>query len=213
MITAHHSVPAEFIDVVLSEGVIRPALVRIDPYSFDCNEILEMAHRDAQVNAKTQEMFLDWVDREKESLADFQRQEGFEGRQTSTQFSCLDFLAGDLDYVFLSLGAWARFPFQDTGFVFDAEALVDLGARVRKQDFVEGYEAALQRVLGRSYRSNEAFSKAATSALEFVKRGELHGTEALKFIRGEKWKHYSYPGSPELVWSGDLPVTLGAVKR
>lgn len=212
MIPAYHSIKKKFIGKVLREGVIRPAIVRLDPYSFDCGVVLEWFKNYVQVPRGTEEMFLDWVEREKESLADFQRQEGFKGDQTSTQFQCLDFLAGDIESVFLSLGSWAGDPFPKTGLIFDAEDLVNNGAWIRRHDFADGYEMAMQRVLSKRYTSYQKFVDKAVSDLDFVKRGELYGPDALEFIREGRWRD-SYEGTPELLWSGDLPADWGAVAK
>lgn len=60
----------------------------------------------------------------------------------------LDRLAGDNEYVFLSIGKryWSLLEDANYGFVFDAEQLIRAGAILRSQDLLSSYEEALEEV-------------------------------------------------------------------
>lgn len=122
---------------------------------------------------------------------------------THTLFNCVDVLAGDLDRVFLAVGAWFG-PFAN-GFVFDAGQLISAGARVRLSDLFHDFNQAIRRASRQSYRSTAAATRAIQGAIERVLDERTLEDEPAILALHDCAKR---PGTCELTWDGPLPINL-----
>lgn len=173
----------EMMNIVLDEGagtVNEPALQALDDLS------VEMA----------------------EAMHAWQKANGMIPTGTETDFQCVDFLAGDLDFVFLSVGGWVKFANDEpSGFVFDAEELLRNGAILRLMDLGPRYAAALRELLVKPWKSYSKARDGILAALAGVQsQGQLHGKQAIEFLRTSWALNSGRP--PEILWQGDLPVSL-----
>lgn len=216
MIRAYHFVPAPVLDDVLGLGRVEPGIMRIDPsiWIWDCQNRIrglvdDMRAAGDPVDETALSAIHELVAGKAEELARRQRREGAEARQTKTEFQCLDFLAGDLERVFLAVHDWPWFAAREvSGLVFDAEELIWNGGVVRPIDLAETYDAEVRKILKKPWKSGKKAAEAVLEALEGVKgRHEISSSEALRFVgaaaRGGNW-----PEPPELLWPEALPVDM-----
>lgn len=120
-----------------------------------------------------------------------------------TMFNCVDILAGDLGRLFLSVGDWYTVP---TGFVFDAEELVEKGAAFRPSDMLRNLDFAVENAVKERFRSVGAARKRIEQVIdEVVADNNFYGKEAVRELRHFAKKLY---GTEELVWEGRLPLDL-----
>ncbi len=131
---------------------------------------------------------------------------------THTLFNCLDFIAGDMESVFLSIGDWYAVP---NGFVFDAGRLLSIGAKFRPIDLLGFYERAISRIAKRRFASIPAAVEAVEKVIREVhdahetigKAGieELEACVAATEIAEGRKKDCP---TGEITWSGSLPLDL-----
>jgi hypothetical protein len=125
---------------------------------------------------------------------------------TQTLFNCFDVLAGDINLVFLSIGNWYSIP---NGFVFDAERLIDGGAKLRKRDLLGRYGEMFEAVSAEHFRSVVAAKRAILSGLEVILEAhQLEGREAKTWIREIYEEKENRRQDTELAWEGRLPLSL-----
>lgn len=210
---AYHLVPEELFESIVEKGKILPAIGRLDPSQIkeDCESFLfDVEHYgETEPVKKTLSALRSLIVEKVRDLKEHQKQKGIKPIRIETQFHCADFLADDLDAVFLSVHGWlewveipehGRWP---TGFVFDAEELVRLGARVRDYDFGARYGTEIERAVSYSYEEPEIAKHAIMRFLANVKQGEMSGRFALSFLK--EWKRGA-DDLPEIVWRGPLPL-------
>lgn len=227
MIEAFHLVPSrQAMDRIVARGEILPGSMRLDPDLFleKCElEFLELAEKasideDVKLNATVLGALKDLARESIEGLRRLQRSFGSEGTQRTTQYACPDLLAGDLQRVFLSVQDWPHWAAQISeedrfhGFVFNAEDLVEKGARLRPKDLLKDYRWALEDLLRTRMRSKDRAYVAAIKALDRVQRdGEWKSGSAIAFLISpsmyESRERAREEGSTvELVWDGPLPL-------
>jgi hypothetical protein len=130
------------------------------------------------------------------------------GNRESRQFFG-DVLAGDDQYVFLSLGRryWNdQYPTTNYGFIFDAERLLLDGAILRTHDLLSEYEELFDEAVSSiaPYRSPDEWSaqelanlKAATADLNMEYSGPNDAFYALQDAAKEQ--RFAYPGVREVL--------------
>lgn len=228
MIPAYHFASATAVDGILRQGKILPGIYRLDPsiWQWDCDNrirglledvanqaVLRARHQGAEAAEEPMDetalsALHDLVASRADELDRWQKRRRIEARQTKTEFECFDFLARDLEHVFLAAHDWPWFASREvSGFVFDAEELVWHGAVVRPVDLAETYNTEIRKVLERSWDSSEAATEAFEAAFAGAKRrNELRGSEALRFL--SQADPANWPEPPEVVWPGDLPIDM-----
>lgn len=131
---------------------------------------------------------------------------------THTLFNCVDLLAGELERIFLNPLDW--YGGLENGFIFDAEGLIERGARFRRDDLLGSFSHAVQEIADLDYRSEAEARDAIRAVLDDVREDlELRGREAVRELRacvaalasGESDRCSSYA---EVVWTGPLSVSL-----
>ena len=133
-----------------------------------------------------------------------------EDGQSQSLFNCVDFLAGDLDYVFLRPGDWYSV---DNGFVFDAADLFRKGARFRPRDLLGAYASAIKIVASQAYRTVREARLEIEAMIDLVKGDmEYRGIEALEVVKaclegGGVCAGQESPMS-EIVFPGPLPTGM-----
>ncbi len=210
-ILAYHYIPPKFVDTVLADGRIKTALEHTNPYKFRdyCEDSIKdlverMVDRNSDVVMRNVATLFYFVNKEVESVGEWQRDEGIEPVEGETKFYCWDFLAGDIEGVFLGLDNFPHWADVPNGLVFDAEELVRRGARLRMGDLLPRYEEAVRRVMTEDLEDYE-FIETLEEALQDVKtKGEFQGDAAIRKMRKGEWR--GVDESPELVWPGSLPV-------
>ncbi len=127
----------------------------------------------------------------------------------ASDLECEDVLAGDAERVFLSLGQWHTSR-SESGFVYDAEVLVGLGAAVRPKDLLHHYTRFVQDVLSNPDWSDppEAGDAIAKGLEEIRSRNEIRGSDAVGFLNGLSGAPRKVASESEVVWDGPLPVDL-----
>lgn len=127
---------------------------------------------------------------------------------TQSAFNCIDFLAGDFQGIFLWIARW-RSGFN--GFVFDAEQLLQNGARFRQDDLLGSYARSIQEAAQLSYPSPLEARAVIESMLEAAhEEGEASGEEGIRRMRAWLKVPVSHRSGrqPELFWPGALPLDL-----
>jgi len=203
MTPAYHSVTggAWTLDILLRRGVIQPAIRRVS-----CAVMKAECFGREGIAAK-------WPDADKNALAALEqlaREELKRCRQESSEesdggaFTCLDLIAGDLDYVFLSIGEWYGCPEGGSnGFVFDAEKLIRAGALFRSSDLLGHYQSDVEVAISLRYDDVTHARGVLEGMLQESLRQQRRGAEALHELEYGDWGRGS---GAELVWRGDLPV-------
>lgn len=232
---AFHLVPSrQAMDRIVARGEILPGAMRLDPDLFlqKCRlEFLELAdlasidEPEVKLNLTVLAALEELAKESVESLHRFQRKAGVEGTQRTTQYACPDLLAGDLQRVFLSLESWPSWAKQISeepqlhGFVFDAEDLVNGGARLRPRDLLRKYRHALEDLLRSKIRSKDKAYVEVLKTLERVQReGERRGPDALAFMFSDAMYRQREEAresgvTVELVWDGPLPLEMAVSVR
>lgn len=228
MIEAFHLVPSrEALNRIAARGEILPGSMRLDPDLFleKCElEFMELAEKasidepDVKLNTTVLAALKDLARESIEGLKRLQRVAGVDGTQRTTQYACPDLLAGDLERVFLSVADWPHWANQISeedrfhGFVFDAQDLVEKGARLRPKDILRDYRWALEDLLRTRMRSKDRAYVAAIKALQYVQReNEWKSGSAIAFLispsmQESREKAREEGSTIELVWDGPLPL-------
>jgi len=219
---AYHYVPGKYIGRVLGEGEILPAALRLYPGDF-INKCGRQAEDDVLFkipgrpgpSKKATEYFRRLVEEKVEEMRAIQKRLGIQPRRHISQFTCTDFLAGDPECVFLSLGWWVGRggpgDYLNSGFVFDALELVRAGAVVRTEDILVIYQNFTREIVMQEWKSFQEFSSALLIGYEEIRRSHsFGGKDAIAFVEqydDRKW-HLVTVNRPELLWCGSLPVDL-----
>lgn len=232
---AFHLVPSrQALDRIAARGEILPGAMRLDPDLFlqKCRlEFLELSDTasidepEVKLNLTVLAALEELAKESVEGLRRFQQEAGVEGAQRTTQYACPDLLAGDLQRVFLSLESWPSWAKQISeepelhGFVFDAEDLVNGGARLRPRDLLRNYRYALEDLLRSKIRSKDkAYSEILQTLKRVQREGERRGEEALAFMFSDAMYRQREEAresgvTVELVWDGPLPLEMAVSVR
>lgn len=220
MILAYHRVSSNrVLEAIMDAGRIIPAAYRLDPERIQglCADML----RDA--SGPGMQGVLELVE---EATAYFMEiQESFPGPKTrETALKCEDILSGDAGRIFLSPGTWSEagraLGWPLSGFAFDAERLIELGARFRPKDLGSSYWSLFRRVLENSDSPADAKERILDGIRKIHEKGELSGRDAIKALEifllkpGEEGltpderRKYEWPSGTEMVWDDPLPIDL-----
>jgi hypothetical protein len=220
MILAYHRLPSsDVLRLILDAGVIFPGVYRLDPAVIFrlCEEELSR-ERGTYVGEALLELSQEAVQYFREAQAAFLGQ-----KSEYTAFKCLDILSGDAGRIFLSPGTWSEaqraLGWPLTGFAFDAEALIQAGARVRREDFLSYYSGAARRTKEDPHiQSVEIAKKKFLSEIAKIHERELSGDEAIQALdpfrvqpgeearRPHERKKYEWSSGMEIVWDGPLAL-------
>lgn len=203
-IKAFHAVPAWAIESILQDGFIRPQVNRLSAsyWAESCDRWLEDLKYDinwGEILGSTESSeAVRTLISEKLEMAEAEK-------ATSTEFQCLDLIAGDLDYVFLQVGKWPDWTKSGrVGFSFDAVQLIENGALLRRKDIIRNYHLVVERALktwvpGDTVRSAR---KRIVDGLERVRNRHTHsGATAMRLL-----PEVASTGKAELLYPRDLPV-------
>lgn len=215
MVLAYHRVPSNAIlDQIASDGQILPAAMRLDPEVIrtQCLEPLENA------SGPGAEAVKELV----EEAVEFYSQ--YRGEASRTGLLCEDLLAGDGGRIFLSPGNWAEstraLGWPASGFAFDAEALIEQGARFREDDLGSKFKSLLLDVLQNSPSKEEGKENFLEGVRRILDRYEVGGQGALdkiqayKILPGQEEFHpyerrqSGWARHAEIVWEGPLGLDL-----
>jgi hypothetical protein len=224
MIKAYHRVSSNSaLRAIIDAGQVVPAAYRLDPSRIRelCRENigpwLDTASPAGQAAAELIEEAVTYF----EAL-----QEVGAAKTRATALKCIDILSGDAGRVFLSPGTWSEagraLGWPLTGFVFDAEVLVENGALLRKWDFFSNYQRVLRDVLeDRLIGSVEGAKERFLAGIKAIHDKQLSGADAIDILRRyeiaageEHLKPYEmqqrrgFSVQEELVWDGLLPLDL-----
>ncbi len=121
---------------------------------------------------------------------------------TGGLFNCTDLIAGDLGLIFLSPGDWYTVA---NGFVFDAQELLEKGARFRPNDLLGDYSAAISAAVRNEYSTvadaREAIEAMIDDVHAWMEFSGDKGYDTMKRFEG-------HPTHQEIVWPGPLPVSM-----
>jgi hypothetical protein len=225
MIKAYHRVSSNSVlKAIMEAGRIVPAAYRLDP-----DRILDLCEEDVGPRLDTASPAGQAVaELIEEAVAHFKAlQEEIRASKTrATALKCIDILSGDAGRVFLSPGTWSEtgraLGWPLSGFVFDAEILVENGALLRKWDFFSNYQGVLRDLIeDRSIRSVEEAKERFLAGIKAIHDRQLSersakaaiqpyeiatGEEHLKPYELQQKRGFSV--QEELVWDGPLSVDL-----
>lgn len=217
VIKAYHQVGGEewpegdlaaAVDEVLEIGRIIPAIDRLDRHEMEA-ECFDDPERGSTIRQK-------WPKATPNALAALEELARAKVNElprsdiTQSLFNCADLLAGDLDLVFLRPGNWYSVP---NGFVFDAQELLEKGARFRLKDLLGEYVHAIDVVVRHPYRSLRAARREILAMIDLVKSEmEYKGKAAYKIMEAcQKGKGVCKGGwstDQEIVWPGPLDLRM-----
>lgn len=221
MIKAYHRVSSNAaLKAIMDAGEIIPAAYRLDP-----DRIIDLCREDLdsklEGSSPSGQAIIELVE---EAISYFKdRQRGLQVEKTrATALKCIDILSGDAGRIFLSPGTWSEagrgLGWPLSGFVFDAEVLIENGAVLRKWDFFSNYQRVLGEILqDRSIQSVNEAKKRFLAGIQAIHGRQLVGGAAVDIIRRyeipagmEHLKPYEHNWHPyeELVWDGPLPLDL-----
>lgn len=207
MIKAYHSIYRTPLEEIVQAGVILPAAFRVDPDVLEghCESLIDEIRETAfdeggnWTAVKGIELLINNRLKEMASVSLQNTEE--------TGFYCADLLARDVYSVFMSIGDWEDFGRKHpTGFVFDAEELINKGAIVRIGDLLQEYDDIITDMLWSKYKSPEKVMNILNNRLEEAKReNEISGIRAINYIRSslKVYNELTYPG----------PLNLGLAKE
>jgi len=168
MIKAFHSVGTEHLsqkargaifDVIVETGAIFPAIFHVERDKMDaqCYRHVTRSIRAKFLKAdpRAWKAMVQIIDAALDRLPE-------EGHR-QTRFTCVDVLAGDLDRVFLGL-KWRKLV--PNGFVFNAEELLQKGARYRPIDLIQDFHETIKETVLKAYKTVPAAKRALTAALD-----------------------------------------------
>lgn len=211
----HYAGPA-YVDEILQRGVIAVGMERLVPsiWFSDCPERIRQQmdividDRRQAVDEIAAQALGDLASEMVEALHLWQKSNGVVPTSTKTDFQCFDFLAGDLEFVFLSVGDWIHWGWDEpSGFVFDTETLLRRGATLRTMDLGPRFAAAIRDVLVEPWKDYLKAKDAILTALAQVKQqGELRGRAAIEYLRDLPVWEGERPA--EVLWPGNLPVSM-----
>lgn len=122
--------------------------------------------------------------------------------ESSTKFTCLDLLAGDLDRIFLTVDHW--FGNIQNGFVFNAEDLIRNGAVVRHRDILDDVYRTLERICGKDFSTVAGARRSIQRAIrKVIGENTYYGLSAIEFLEDCVKRP---PCIAEVVWTGPLPL-------
>lgn len=220
MIPAFHRVSSnQALETIMAAGQIVPAAYRIDPELVQDLCSTDMLRDNSGPG-------VDGVRELVEEAAAYFRsvQAEFPGPKTrATALKCQDILSGDGGRIFLSPGTWSEagraLGWPLSGFVFDAEQLIKMGARFRKDDLYSTFWVLMDNAMNASSRAEakeivlgglhkihdtrEMGGEDALQALEMFRL--LPGEEAMSPHERQK---YEWRRGTEVVWDGPLPLDL-----
>lgn len=215
---AYHQVFGISVKELLRRGVLYPAIDHIDPNwipgscsnSID-NLVLEMHHEDRAVFEGAIAVLEDIVQSEASLIEKYQREEGIEGKSRHSELSCFDILANDFDKVFCSLFNWVRSPRLVSGFVFDADFLIENGAAVREVDLLEDYQEGLKTVISEQMTPEEyrqSFAQVIRDILNNYERTKEGAKKLLDQVEKHEKERTAIGGRGvlELVFPGPIPL-------
>lgn len=210
MIPAYHAVPKRAFRKVLGVGHLTPAIERLHPNVFtescerqisNLGDLLEGKRLDPIGMKVLKNLSSKMID----DLSRWQEESGIEASSEHTQLGCVDFLAKDVENVFLQVGRWPDWgSISPAGFVFNSEDLVERGATFRRRDLAPLYWSGLQKIMTRKFKDVGSAQKAITSMfLEIQRENDLIGSAALKALKERPGRQPA-----ELLWNGRLPIEL-----
>lgn len=215
---AFHQVWGISVKELLRKGSLKPAIDHIDPdfiadSCFDAVDDLqmEMIRKDRAVSYDAVEVLHEIVQHEAEMVEEYQRDEGIQGRTTHSNLTCLDILAHDFDKIFCSAFNWIDPSANPSGFVFDADFLINKGATLRSDDLIETYKDAIKGVLTETMSRGE-YRDAFADVIERVLRdNERTGSLAKAYLgrvekEGKADAKKGRKGTIEIVFAGELPL-------
>ena len=225
MIKAYHQTRRSIdVDLVLEAGAILPAVYFLKPDQIFrlCKAVgitMKALKRGFQGHPVALEGLKEAAEMYAESLEGIQKAKGIAAPgveeiesspyRLKSGFECEDVLAGDAECVFLAMGGWFSRR-GESGFVFDAESMVNWGATVRPADLLGHYTRLVQEVLANpDWRSPADAREAIIRGLQEIRtRNELSGSGALQFLRENSRAVLPGRTESEIVWQGPLPVDL-----
>jgi len=208
--------PTAFNDA-LSDGFISPASMKVRPFVWIeiCKDfLLREIYVDAAWKGQSDMNAIRAIEElVKERVVDISHRVPWRAAQRSSDSTCPDMLAGDMDVVFLSLWNWVPHGrIRPHGFIFDAEVLADRGGALRRRDLEKDYMDALKRVVSGTWESIDEAKEGIARALEQVREnGEVRGTDAIREMAaleaaGARNQAQEQGGSIKFVWPGPLPL-------
>lgn len=225
MIKAYHRVSSNSaLKSIMDAGQIVPAAYRLDPDRITdlCKEDMGPGLDMASPGGKA---ISDLTEEAVAYFGDMQR--GLHAEKTrATALKCVDILSGDAGRVFLSPGTWSEagrgLGWPLSGFVFDAEVLVEGGAVLRKRDFFSHYQRVLRDLLeNKSIQSADEAKELFLSGIQAIHGKQLRDGAAADAIRRyevpddkghlkpyELQRDLGWSVQEELVWGGPLPLDL-----
>lgn len=210
----------------LRDGFISPASMKVRPFVWIeiCKDFLREIYVYADWNGRSDTNALLAIEElVKERVADISRRLPGRAADHGSDFTCPEMLAGDADFVFLSLWNWVPHGWtRPHGVVFDAEVLADLGGALRRPAQVldplherggkSDYMDALKRVVLETWESVDEAKDGIVRALEQVTENvEVRGTDAIREMTaldaaGARKQAEQQGGSIEFVWHGPLSI-------
>jgi hypothetical protein len=200
----------------MASGQIIPAAFRLHP-----ERLRELCAETLEVGGPGAAGIMELVDEAAAYFEEVQRQ--FPGPKTyETALKCVDILSGDAGRIFLSPGNWSEagraLGWPLSGFAFDAEQLIRLGARVRPYDLISHYAVLIRHAMQEEPFGAAAKDRVLAGIRRIHKQGELSDEAALNAIQvfrinpGEElWRpherrKYEWPSGMEIVWDGPLSL-------
>jgi len=153
-----------FLDVALKDGLLTPAKDRLnwETAKTICDQDITQMEQEKGVSEIGLEAFRRVI---REQIKGLRRHHGF---LPWTTLHCEDFIAGDLESIFFSVGDWPEGirKFRElhrhkgpksikNGFVFDAFELIEMGGRLRLVDFGMFYQLLLAVVFPKMFEAKE----------------------------------------------------------
>lgn len=203
------------LDRILEAGTVLPAIYRIDPLDIgdQCDEMMGKLDHAARMDPKKAPAVSAVRELIQEKIGEIYvaQQQDPVTDGSPTKLRCEDLLAGDLTFVFLSVGDWVREifggeEFVPNGLVFDAEFLVRQGARVRMGDLFDEYYMAVTELVW--HETYDDVRDARSALIEKLRRiqGRSRGVdmELEKLGRASTWAEIVYPGILPAEWSIEI---------
>lgn len=215
---AFHQVWGIPVKELLKKGSLKPAIDHIDPNfiadsCFDAVDDLqmEMIRKDRAVAHEAVEVLHEIVQHEAEMVDKYQRDEGIQGKTTHSNLTCLDILANDFDKIFCSVFNWIDPGANPSGFVFDADFLLDKGATLRGDDLIESYKDAIKKVFTETMSRGEYRDAFADVIQRVLLDNERTGSIAKAFLdrverEGKADAKRGRKGTIEIVFAGEIPL-------
>lgn len=193
---------------ILKGGFILPGIYRLDPdwIRVSCGKWMnELRLENPKGKEEIYPALEALVERALAEVKKFRVEHRIRTVGAKTRLECVDILFGDAWNVFLSPHG-GRFAESYGEIVYDAYALVERGAALRREDFIYGYKNMLWDLFhGKTaYEDLEPVDRILAAAKD-VWATELTGGEALQELDGMAINLDSNPDA-DIVWNGPLPV-------